>query len=250
MNTSRRPIVAGNWKMNGDMHLVMQMEEVIEEASLGNIEVLICPPFPFISSFTSEKIAIGGQNLSEFASGAHTGEVSGSMLNAVGCDYVIVGHSERRSDNGESNQLVADKVARALAEELTPVLCVGEPESVREDGDLFAYLAAQLDAVIDTVGIEAFNRLVIAYEPVWAIGTGKTATPEQAQEVHAFIRGHIAKHDGAVAEKIRILYGGSVKDSNAAELFNQPDVDGGLIGGASLDPQSFLSICRAASSLV
>lgn len=242
----RRPLVAGNWKMNGDLQLVMQVEECLAEAELGHVDVVICPPFPYLSSFTSDDIAIGGQNLSQHESGAHTGEVSGKMLKAVGCDYVIIGHSERRADNFETNALVADKVERALADDLTPLLCVGEPLEIREAGELFEFIAAQLDAVIEHIGIQDMAKLVIAYEPVWAIGTGKTATGEQAQEVHKFIREHLAKRDAGIAENMQILYGGSVKASNAAELFAQPDVDGGLIGGASLSPQDFLGICQAA----
>ena len=242
----RRPLVAGNWKMNGDLHLVMQVEECLAGAELNHLDVVICPPFPYLSSFTSEEIAIGGQNLSQFESGAHTGEVSGNMLKAVGCDYVIVGHSERRADNFETNALVADKVERALADDLTPILCVGEPLEIREAGELFAFISAQLDAVITHIGIQQMAKLVIAYEPVWAIGTGKTASPEQAQEVHQFIREHLASLDSGIAANMQILYGGSVKASNAAELFAQPDVDGGLIGGASLNPQDFLDICLAA----
>ena len=247
MNSKRRPLVAGNWKMNGDLQLLMQVEEIFEQATLDNVDVLVCPPYPYLSSFTSEAFFTGAQDLSEHASGAHTGEVSGSMLSAVGCDYVIVGHSERRADQHESNGLIADKVASALEHGLTPVLCVGEPEAVRDAGDLFEFIASQLDAVISKTGIDAFSDIVIAYEPVWAIGTGKTATPEQAQEVHAFIRDHIKALNAELAATIKILYGGSVKADNAAELFSQPDVDGGLIGGASLNPQDFLSICQAAN---
>ncbi|MEP4889669.1 MAG: triose-phosphate isomerase [Aliiglaciecola sp.] len=239
-------MVAGNWKMNGNIELAKQMMDTLNGASLPDVDVLVCPPFPFISAFDSLNGAIGGQNLSEFDSGAHTGEVSGSMLKSVGCDFVLVGHSERRTDNGESDKLVAEKVSVALKHGLTPVLCVGEPESVRDSGEFFNHIQAQIEAVINVIGIENFDNIVVAYEPVWAIGTGKTASPLQAQEVHAFIREYLRKLNADIANGLRILYGGSVKAANANELFSQPDVDGGLIGGASLDPQEFLNICLAA----
>jgi triosephosphate isomerase len=243
---SRRQLVAGNWKMNGDKALIEQMQKQFAAASLDNMDVVICPPFPYLGLFDAS-LKLGSQNISEFDSGAHTGEVSVSMLQEFNCQYVIVGHSERRADNHESNELVALKVEQVLKANLTPILCVGEPESVREDGTLFEYIAAQLDAVLGKVGISQFTNMVLAYEPIWAIGTGKTASPAQAQEVHAFIRGHLAKQDDSIAANIVILYGGSVKGNNAQELFSQADVDGGLIGGASLNPEDFLSICQAAN---
>jgi triosephosphate isomerase len=243
---SRRQLVAGNWKMNGDKALVEQMQKQLCAASLENMDVVICPPFPYFGLFDS-KLKLGSQNISQFDSGAHTGEVSVAMLKEFNCEYVIVGHSERRADNHESNELVALKVEQVLKANLTPILCVGEPESVREDGTLFEYIAAQLDAVLSKVGISQFANMVLAYEPIWAIGTGKTASPAQAQEVHAFIREFLAKQDDNVAANIVILYGGSVKGNNAQELFSQADVDGGLIGGASLNPEDFLSICQAAN---
>lgn len=246
MQTSRKPLVAGNWKLNGNLSLAAQMLEALHACKLAETEVLVCPPSTLLHAFESESIKLGAQNLSEFDSGAHTGELSGSMLKEVGCSYVIVGHSERRADNNEDNQLVAKKVDAALRQGLTPVLCVGEPETIREDGTFLDFIAAQLDAVIGEVGIQAFSGVVLAYEPVWAIGTGKTASPAQAQEVHAFIRAHLAKSDETVASGTRILYGGSVKPDNAAELFSQTDVDGGLIGGASLKPEDFISICQSA----
>jgi triosephosphate isomerase len=169
------------------------------------------------------------------------------MLKEFSCQYMIVGHSERRADNNESNSLVALKVEQALNAYLTPILCVGEPENVRDDGTVFDYIAEQLDAVLLKVGISQFAGIVLAYEPIWAIGTGKSASPAQAQEVHAFIRGYLAKQDDNVAANISILYGGSVKGNNAQELFSQADVDGGLIGGASLNPEDFLRICQAAN---
>jgi triosephosphate isomerase len=243
---NRRQLVAGNWKMNGDKALVEVMQEHIAAASLENMDVVICPPFPYLGLFDG-KLKLGSQNTSQFDSGAHTGEVSVAMLNEFNCEYVIVGHSERRADNEESDVLVALKVEQVLKANLKPILCVGEPENVREDGTLFDYIAAQIDAVLNKVGISKFTEIVLAYEPIWAIGTGKTASPAQAQEVHAFIRGHLAKQDVSIAANIVILYGGSVKGNNAEELFSQADVDGGLIGGASLDPKDFLSICQAAN---
>jgi triosephosphate isomerase len=242
----RRQLVAGNWKMNGDKALVGRMQKIFATASLDNMDVVICPPSPYFGLFDG-KLKLGSQNISEFDSGAHTGEVSVAMLNEFKCQYSIVGHSERRADNHESNELVALKVEQVLKAGLTPILCVGEPESVREIGKLFEFIAAQLNAVLMKVGISQFADVVLAYEPIWAIGTGKTASPAQAQEVHAFIRGHLAKQDVNIAANIIILYGGSVKGNNAQELFSQVDVDGGLIGGASLDPQEFLSICQAAN---
>ncbi|MFT5837518.1 MAG: triosephosphate isomerase [Flavobacteriales bacterium] len=242
----RRQLVAGNWKMNGDKILVEKMQEQLSVASLDNIDVVICPPFPYFGLFDG-KIKLGSQNSSQFDSGAHTGEVSVAMLHEFNCQYVIVGHSERRADNHESNELVAQKAEQVLKVNLTPILCVGESESVRDDGTFFDYIAAQLDAVLMKVGISQFVNVVLAYEPIWAIGTGKTASPAQAQEVHAFIRGHLAKQDNNIAANIVILYGGSVKGNNAQELFSQADVDGGLIGGASLNPEDFLSICQAAN---
>ncbi|MFT6899612.1 MAG: triosephosphate isomerase [Paraglaciecola sp.] len=243
---SRRPVVAGNWKMNGNLQLIQQFEKIFSAVDLAFVDVVICPPSVYLGKFNAKHFALGGQNLSQFDNGAHTGEIAGKMLKELACKYVIVGHSERRADNNESNELVASKVERSLQDQLLPILCVGEPEDIRENGQLFDFIAAQLDAVITKIGIGAFKDIVVAYEPVWAIGTGKTASPEQAQEVHAFIRQHLAKKDENIAAKIVILYGGSVKGSNATELFSQADVDGGLIGGASLNPEDFLSICQAA----
>ncbi|WP_324254902.1 triose-phosphate isomerase [Fluctibacter halophilus] len=248
VNNKRRPLVAGNWKMNGSAGLAESMRSTFATAQLNKVDVAVCPPFVFLHALADANVALGAQTLSEYENGAHTGEISAQMLKALDCQYVIVGHSERRADQHESNGLVADKVAMALAAEVTPIFCVGEPEDIRDSGNLYEYLAAQIDAVVSHVGIDAFEHMVVAYEPIWAIGTGKTASPEQAQDVHRFIREHLAKNNPAVAQGLRILYGGSVKSSNAAELFGQPDVDGGLIGGASLDPEEFLRICQAADS--
>lgn len=243
----RRPIVAGNWKMNGNLSLVKQMQEALGQSQLENMDSVVCPPFTLLSGFDTEQIKLGAQNLSVYPNGAHTGEISAAMLLDVGCQYVILGHSERRAEQFESNELVADKVQVALAAGLTPVVCVGEPLEVRQSGKVFDYVASQLDAVTQVIGQQDLLNVVIAYEPIWAIGTGNTATPEQAQEVHAFIRVHLGKFCQDAAAKIRILYGGSVNAANAAQIFAQPDVDGGLIGGASLKVEDFLAICRAAN---
>ncbi len=216
------------------------------------VDVVLCPPFTLIP-LVAEKlsrcsdIVCGAQNLSAHRFGAFTGEISAPMLRDCGCRYVIVGHSERRALYGEDDQLVAQKFAAALADELTPILCLGESLAQREAGKTQAVVARQLDAVLTACGVEPFRRAVIAYEPVWAIGTGKTATSEQAEEVHQFIRRRLAAVDATIAEKSRILYGGSVKPGNARTLFRETDIDGGLIGGASLGADGFLQIYRAAS---
>jgi len=207
-------------------------------------------PFPYLAqaqaSLTGSKVAWGGQNVSEHAQGAYTGEVSAAMLAEFGCRYVLVGHSERRALYGENDATVAAKFAAALQAGLTPILCVGESLAEREAGATGNVVVRQLDAVIAASGIAALQRAVLAYEPVWAIGTGKTATPQQAQDVHALIRARVAASDAAVAQGLQILYGGSVKPGNAQELFAMPDIDGGLIGGASLVADDFLAICSAA----
>jgi len=248
----RRPLVAGNWKMNGSRAesaaLVAALRQAVTAAS--KVEVAVCPPFILIP-LVAEKlaggaIAWGGQNLSVHKSGAHTGEISGPMLKDYGCTYVIVGHSERRTLYGESDALVAEKYGAAQRAGLIPILCVGETLQEREANQTEAVVARQLDAVMAPHGIGSLRHAVIAYEPVWAIGTGKTASPPQAQDVHRFIRARLAARDKGVADGVRILYGGSMKGSNAKELLAQPDIDGGLIGGASLQAAEFLSICRAA----
>jgi triosephosphate isomerase len=247
----RRPLVAGNWKMHGTRAEAKALVESVAGglSAASRAEAAVCPPFVLIP-FVAEKlagtaIAWGGQNLSEHKSGAYTGEVSGAMLRDAGCIYVIVGHSERRTYYSETDELVAAKFAAAQDAGLIPILCVGETLAQREAGETETVVARQLDAVLAGSGIAAFHRAVIAYEPVWAIGTGRTATPDQAQAVHHFIRERLARLDKAVAGGLRILYGGSVKGSNARELFGQADIDGGLIGGASLNAQEFLAICRA-----
>jgi triosephosphate isomerase len=243
----RRSVVAGNWKMNGDLTLVKSFIEAFKEQSFDNVDVVVCPPFTLLSHFNNASFSIGAQTCSESQNGAHTGEVSCDMIKACGAQYVILGHSERRGDQCESNELIASKVEQTLKSGLSPILCIGESLEVRESGELFSFIEAQLNAVITEVGIEAFENITIAYEPIWAIGTGLTASPEQAQEVHAFIRDLLRKNNASVAESVAILYGGSVKGSNAKELFGQPDVDGGLIGGASLKSEEFITICRAAN---
>lgn len=246
----RKKLVAGNWKMHGSLAENAALLAAIKPA-LAGIEAVVCVPFPYLAQaqalLTGSSIAWGAQNVSEQGKGAFTGEVSAAMLLDFGCKYVIVGHSERRSLYGESDALVARKFMAAQAAGLTPILCVGESLDERESGVTEAVVARQLDAVIDAAGVGALATAVVAYEPVWAIGTGKTATPEQAQAVHAFIRGKIAALDADVAARLVVQYGGSVKAANAAELMVQPDIDGGLIGGASLVADEFVAICRAAA---
>ncbi len=218
-----------------------------------SVSLLVCPPYPYLASVASQlagsSVQLGAQNVSEHDKGAYTGEVAPAMLHDVGCRYAIVGHSERRTLYGESSAQVADKMAAALAAGLLPILCVGETLDERESGSTEQVVGEQLAAAIERNGIAAFASAVIAYEPVWAIGTGKTATPEQAQDVHRYIRSVLAEHDAAVAENVQILYGGSVKGDNAAGLFGMPDIDGGLIGGASLKAADFLAIARAATEI-
>ncbi len=215
-------------------------------------DVAVIPPYPYLAELmvvgAGSGLEFGAQDLSEHAQGAYTGEVAGAMLKDIGCRYVLVGHSERREYHAESNELVARKFVAAQAAGLLPILCVGELLEHREAGQTEAIVGAQLDAVLDLAGIAAFDHAVVAYEPVWAIGTGKTATPEQAQQVHAFMRDKFAKQDARIASSLRLLYGGSVKAANAAELFAQSDIDGGLIGGASLLAADFLAICEAAAA--
>lgn len=243
-----RKLVVGNWKMHGSRAQVGELLEALKAGSPGSqaVGVAVCPPFPYLTQaaglLAGSDIGLGAQNLAVETAGAYTGEVSGTMLADVGCRYVIVGHSERRSLFGEDSGLVARKYKAAAEQGLVPILCVGEQLAEREAGTTEQVVAAQLDAVLGVCGEAALASALIAYEPVWAIGTGKVATPEQAQAVHAFIRGHVARG----ADTPTLLYGGSVKPDNAAGLFAQPDVDGGLIGGASLVAEQFLAICEAA----
>jgi triosephosphate isomerase len=248
----RRKLVAGNWKMNGSLSANGGLLADIL-AGLGDVpcEVMVCPPFPYLAQaqavLSASPVGLGAHTLSEYPAGAFTGEVGAEMLREFGCRYVLVGHSERRSLFGESDAVVAAKLAAALAAGLVPVLCLGETLAEREAGQTEAVVSRQLQAVLDRVGVAALSGVVLAYEPVWAIGTGLTATPAQAQAVHAHIRACLAARDAAVAAEVRILYGGSVKPQNAQELFGQQDIDGGLIGGASLVAEDFLAICRAAN---
>jgi triosephosphate isomerase len=249
----RQPLVAGNWKMNGSLDSVKPLVEGIKAGldSVSTAEMAICPPYVYIPAVAAllegTSIALGAQDVNDQESGAYTGEVAPNMLKDVGCKYAIVGHSERRSIYGESDAFTASKFAAARKAGLVPILCVGELLEEREQGITEQVVARQLDAVIDLEGVAALADAVIAYEPVWAIGTGKTATPEQAQDVHAFIRGKLAGLDSGVAEKVQILYGGSMNAGNAAELLAMADIDGGLIGGASLKPDDFLAIGKAAN---
>jgi triosephosphate isomerase len=249
----RQKLVAGNWKMHGVLKTNEQLlrDVVAGVPGLRGVSVAVCVPFPYLaqaqSVLSGTPVTWGAQNLSEQAHGAFTGEVSAAMLQDFACRYVLVGHSERRSIYGESDTLVAEKFAAALASGLHPVLCVGETLEQRDAGRMLEVVSAQIDAVLNRVGVAAFSGAVVAYEPVWAIGTGRTATSSQAQEVHAAIRARIAQADARVADELQILYGGSVKPGNAAELFAMPDIDGGLIGGASLAATDFLSICAAAA---
>jgi triosephosphate isomerase len=247
----RQALVAANWKMNGTLDTIRPLVNgVLEGAAAGcTAEIAICPPFVYLAevgnALASSGLYLGAQNVSAFESGAYTGEVSAAMLVDYHCRFVIVGHSERRHIYEESDAVVAEKFIRAVDAGLTPILCVGEELGDREAGNTEEVVARQLDTVIKAAGSASFSNAVIAYEPVWAIGTGRVATPDQAQEMHAFIRLRLARHDDTIADNIRILYGGSVKAANANELFTMADIDGGLIGGASLQVDEFIAICRA-----
>jgi triosephosphate isomerase len=249
----RARFVAGNWKMHGNLAANGRLLEAVKAgaAAAPGVEIAVCVPFPYLAQASAAlkgtRVAWGAQTLSEHDSGAHTGEVAGPMLRDFGCKYVIVGHSERRTLYGERDAQVAAKFAAAGRAGLVPILCVGETLEEREGGATEEVVGRQLRAVIDTAGAASLGDAVIAYEPVWAIGTGRTASPEQAQDVHAFIRRVVGAHDAALAARLVILYGGSVKAANAKELFAKPDVDGGLIGGASLVAADFLAICTAAT---
>ena len=246
----RRKFVAGNWKMHGSRASAKALVDAIAVAPAGACDVAVFPPLPYLAELARQQaggaIAFGAQDVSEHAQGAYTGEVAAAMIKDIGAGYTLVGHSERRQYHAESSECVAAKFAQAQAAGLIPVLCVGETLEQRDADQTETVIAAQLDAVLQRCGIAAFAQALVAYEPVWAIGTGRTATPAQAQQVHAFIRGKLATADATIASSLRLLYGGSVKPGNAAELFAQPDVDGGLIGGASLVATDFLAICAAA----
>jgi triosephosphate isomerase len=248
----RQRLVAGNWKMHGSLPANRSLLEAVVAAAtrLRNSECAVCVPFPYLaqaqSALAGTRAAWGAQNVSQHSNGAFTGEVSAGMLREFGCTYVIVGHSERRSLFGESDLTVAQKVEAVLAAAMVPIVCIGETLAERQAGDTERVVDRQLTAVVERVGEQGLRKSVVAYEPVWAIGTGRTATPEQAQAVHAFIRSRAAERSPESADGLRILYGGSVKGSNAAGLFEMPDIDGGLIGGASLDAAEFTAICLAA----
>ena len=249
----RQPLVAGNWKMNGSRASIAELLNGLKAgmARVKTAEVAVCAPAVFIPAVQAElagtPIKWGGQDVSVHASGAYTGEISGPMLADFACHYVIIGHSERRAYHAESDELVANKFSAARAAGVVPILCVGETLDEREAGVTEEVVGRQLDAVVAHCGIDVVGEGVIAYEPVWAIGTGETATPEQAQEVHAFIRARLAAASRSVADTVRVLYGGSMNPNNAAELMLQDDIDGGLIGGASLKATDFLAVCSAAN---
>lgn len=247
----RKPLIAGNWKMNGSKTSVKTLLQdiVVGSAQLKNVELAVFPPFVFLAEAEQQlkntSITWGAQNLSEKNDGAYTGEVSATMLRDFNCCYALVGHSERRHIYGETNEIVAAKFVQAQKHDLQPVLCVGETLAQREVGQTEVIVQQQLDAVLTAQGIVGFKNAAVAYEPVWAIGTGVTATPEQAQTVHAFIRQYLAKHDENIAQSLRILYGGSLKTDNAVRLLAMDDIDGGLIGGASLEAKQFLEIAKS-----
>jgi triosephosphate isomerase (TIM) len=248
----RKKIVAGNWKLHGSRAFARELLDAVIAQPIGNnVEVVILPPSPFLGELTAayanSALVFGSQDHDLNEQGAFTGEVSARMILDVGGRYGLVGHSERRQYHEESNELVAQKFAVAKKAGLVPLLCVGESLHQREAGQTEWAIQKQLAAIFHACGTQAFDNAVLAYEPIWAIGTGKTASPDQAQEVHAFIRSELRAHDAKIADSLPILYGGSVKPANAAELFSQPDVDGGLIGGASLVAQDFLAIVAAAA---
>ncbi|MDX1626288.1 MAG: triose-phosphate isomerase [Wenzhouxiangellaceae bacterium] len=256
MDERRTPLIAGNWKMNGSRRMTAELVEAIvdglaEECEGGAAEVAVMPPFPYLAEAAARigesRLALGAQDLSPESAGAFTGDVSAAMLVDLGADYVLVGHSERRELHHEDDSMVAAKFRAAREAGLKPVLCVGETLAERDAGRAEEVIRGQVEAVLEEQGARAFEQAVIAYEPVWAIGTGRTATPEQAQEIHAMIRSRLADDDATIAGLVRIVYGGSMKPQNAAELLACPDIDGGLIGGASLRAGDFLEIVRAAN---
>jgi triosephosphate isomerase len=245
----RERIVAGNWKMHGDRAMARELAAAVAAGAPGGVRVVLAPPFPYlalVAEAAAGRAAVAAQDVSVHAQGAWTGEVAAAMAADCGARYAIVGHSERRQHHGESDAVVAAKFAAARAAGLVPILCVGETLAERDAGATEAVVGRQLDAVLAAAGAAAVAGAVLAYEPVWAIGTGRTASSAQAQAVHAYLRGKVAALDAIVARSLPILYGGSVKPSNAAELFSQPDVDGGLVGGASLVAADFLAIAASA----
>lgn len=249
----RTPLVMGNWKLNGSKTMALDLVTNLakELGSIDGCEVAIAPPVVYLDYvkklLDDSNIILGAQNVDTHLSGAYTGDISAAMLKEVGATHVIIGHSERRTYHKESDKFIAEKFSILKENNLVPVLCIGETEAENEAGQTQSVCAKQIDAVIDLLGVQAFKNAVIAYEPIWAIGTGKSATPAQAQAVHKFIRDHIAKLDAEVAKQVIIQYGGSVNDKNAAELFTQPDIDGALVGGASLKADAFAAIVKAAA---
>ena len=247
----RKPLVVGNWKMNGTTPDAVALARLVAAGRPpAGVEVAVCPPFPYLAAVAGivagTGVGLGAQDVSRRPPGAHTGEVAAEMLSDVGCRWVIVGHSERRSRLGETDEEVRAKVERAAANGLAPIACVGETLEQREAGEAERTVGRQIEALVADEGTSALAAGAVAYEPVWAIGTGRTAAPEEVQAMHRTIRARIADRSPSAAASIRILYGGSVSEKNAASLFAMPDVDGGLIGGASLDPARFIAICRAA----
>ncbi|MGO1295738.1 MAG: triose-phosphate isomerase [Vibrio sp.] len=251
----RRPVVMGNWKLNGNKAMVTELLNGLntETADIDGVDVVVAPPALYIDQAerlikeNGSKLILGAQNTDVNNSGAFTGDMSPEMLKDFGATHIIIGHSERREYHEESDEFVAKKFAFLKENGLTPVLCIGESDAQNEAGETEAVVSRQIDAVINHCGIAAFNGAIIAYEPIWAIGTGKAATADDAQRIHAFIRSHIAKHDAAVAEQLIIQYGGSVKPENAQSYFQNPDIDGALVGGASLKADSFAAIAAAAA---
>lgn len=245
--SQRKLLVAGNWKMNGSQDFTLNiLESLTNKLSRSSSDIAVFPPYVYLSlakeRLKSSAIQLGAQDLSSQEKGAYTGEISAAMLKDIGCKYVLVGHSERRAYHHESNELIAKKCLAAYQGGLTPILCMGETQEERDTNRTYDVITQQLQPILEMP--EVLESCVLAYEPVWAIGTGKTATPEQAQEVHHFIRQQIAKKYSSIANKIRILYGGSVKADNATQIFNMPDIDGGLIGGASLKEEEFVFLCQ------
>jgi len=246
----RQSLIMGNWKMNGSRTEAQSLAQaIVAGLDAGDQGIAVCVPFVYLSDVChiigSTPVALGAQNVADQEKGAYTGEVSAAMLKDCGCSYALVGHSERRTYYGDTDQSVAARFCQAQKQGVIPVLCIGETLEQREQDKTFGVIDEQLDAVIDVAGIDALSNAAIAYEPVWAIGTGKTASDEQAQEVHHYIRQRLAEKSQQVSDKIQILYGGSMKPENAKALLAMPDIDGGLIGGASLDAKSFLSIYRS-----
>lgn len=250
----RSSLIIGNWKMNGntDVNTKLILQLISQAQVIDNVDIVICPPYTYLAQvgeqISQSRMKLGAQNVSSFDSGAYTGEISTAMLSDLNCSYVILGHSERRTLFSESDEQISSKFDAALKASLIPVLCVGETIEERQCGETQAVVSQQIKSVIDLVGIDNLANAVIAYEPIWAIGTGETATPEQAQTVHEQIRCQLAEYDVDIANRVTIIYGGSVNADNVQALFSQKDIDGGLIGGASLCANSFIKVCLAMSS--